>query len=212
MKRFIALLLVCCSLPTLCACGKEETPARDISGSRGEAMIDNSLYPEGTDIQSLYDNLYRTKTLRDYLEECEAAVKVEIVEIENKNEFSVRYICRVDEDYFGNVNYYGMEETHISVYDSKMNYSVGDEAYMFLTAENIKGYKHIAYLQLPDTAGFIDTKIVNGKVVPVIEIYSAVSEDNVYCLEKRQKPEKEIMKYAKNNSKAMIFEELTDGE
>jgi len=212
MKKLVAILLLCCLVLTLCACGKEETPVRDISGSPGAAMVDNSLYTEGTDIQSVYDNLYQVKTLQDYLEECEAAVKVEIVEIERKNEFSVRYVCRVDEDYFDNINYYGMEENYISVYDSEMNYSVGDEAYMFLTAENIKGYKHIAYLQLPDTAGFIDTKIVNGKVVPVIEIYSAVSEDNVYCLEKRQKPEKEMIKYAQNNTKAMILEELTDGE
>ena len=173
-------------------------------------MIVNSLYAEETDIQALLDELYQVKVLEDYLEECEAAVKVEVTEVTEKNLFNVYYTCRVVEDYFKNLNYYGMEDGYINVYDSDINYEVGDVAYMFLTGEMLKGYKHICYLQLSDVAGYIDTKIVKGKIVPVIEIYSAVSENNVYGLEKRQDIEREIINYAKDNSKPLVYSELTN--
>lgn len=208
MKKILGIVIFSALIVTLCACSAPSV--RDISGSRGEEMIVNSLYTEKTDVQALLDELYQVKELKDYLEECEAAVKVEVTEVTEKNIFNVYYTCRIVEDYFENLNYYGMEDGYINVYDSEINYEVGDVAYMFLTGEELKGYKHICYLQLPAVAGYIDTKIVKGKIVPVVEIYSAVSEKNVYGLEKRQDLETEIINYAKDHSKPLVCSELTD--
>lgn len=56
-------------------------------------------------------------------------------------------LCRVEKDYWGNLNYYGTEEGYIYVYSHSNEFEVGDMPYLILYGSDSQLYPHIRYGQ-----------------------------------------------------------------
>lgn len=186
MKKIsLSFLLVFCMLFSACSNqnSNRDNAVRndtDFSSASTDLTETEETYPHPNSFTA------PVRTVDEYLDNCKAAVKVEIVDTVELYELNVYYTCRVIEDYFGNLNYFGMEEGYINVYDSIIKYEPGDIAYMFLKAEDITSYPHIVYLQLSYKNGYVRTKYEDGKFVSIYPLESAVSPDNLYAFDETQ--------------------------
>ena len=87
----------------------------------------------------------------DYvLDHCKAAVLAEIVSCEEYYAEEREYTCRIIHDYFGNINYEGMESGYITVLEDEGVYKAGDTAFLFLNylASPYFPYIHISFILL----------------------------------------------------------------
>ena len=75
-----------------------------------------------------------------------ALVLAEVVEIKPFI-YGDQVLCRVEKDYWGNLNYYGSEEGYIYVYSYENEFKIGDMPYLVLYGSDSQLYPHIRYGQ-----------------------------------------------------------------
>lgn len=171
MKKFISVLLLAALVLSLCACSTKDAQDSISYNDNSEFSLSDGDMENAGKAEKV-----NVKTPIECLDACYAAARVEIADLEIINQFSYRYVCKVIEDYFGNLDYRGMDEGYISLYCSHRSYETGDTAHLFLRASEDIVYPHVLYFSLPSTLGFTDTKDSENGFVQVgnYTIYNGV--------------------------------------
>lgn len=88
------------------------------------------------------------KTLDEFIESCHAVALVEVESVTPVDKNFDVVTCRVEKDYFGNINYWGMDEGYIKFYPTDDGrYKVGERRFFFMYAFGTNTFPNVKYYE-----------------------------------------------------------------
>lgn len=138
-------------------------------------------------------------TLDELISYCSAVALVEITDITAYNSHELEHNCRVITDYFGNLNYSGMDNGYITLQTTGEEswYQVGDLAILFLTAQASESFPYVLYF---DADNFCRVKLLDDGT---LEIF-ATDAQLTYGVSSDTDLNEYITAYAKTHTKPAI--------
>ena len=137
IKKATYIFLIILFIASTAGCSRDTSNVSEAIALSGNYNLSNAA-SSGYDVEE--------RNIDYVLDHCEAAILAEIIRCDEYYAEEREYTCRVIHDYFGNINFEGMESGYITVLEDDGVYKVGDQVFLFLNHIASPYFPYIVYI------------------------------------------------------------------